>query len=217
MVDMAHIAGLVAGGVHPSPVPYADFVTTTTHKTLRGPRGGMILCKEKYAKELDKNIFPGMQGGPLMHIIAAKAVCLKEALDSSFKDYAVQVVKNCKALADELVKRGFKLVSNGTDNHLILVDLNNKDITGKEAEKLLDTIGITLNKNTVPNETRSPFVTSGVRIGTAAVTTRGFKEEDMGEIASIIDEAIANKDGELDSLKNKVEALCAKHPLYKEL
>ena len=214
MVDMAHIAGLVAGGVHPSPVPYADFVTTTTHKTLRGPRGGLILCKEKYAKALDKNIFPGMQGGPLMHIIAAKAVCLKEALDPSFKEYATQVVKNCKVLGDELVKRGFKLVSGGTDNHLILVDLNNKDITGKEAEKLLDTIGITLNKNTVPNETRSPFVTSGVRIGTAAVTTRGFKEEDMVEVAEIIDEAIQNKDGDLTQLRAKVENLCAKHPLY---
>lgn len=215
MVDMAHIAGLVAGGVHPSPVPYADFVTTTTHKTLRGPRGGLILCKEKYAKDLDKNIFPGMQGGPLMHIIASKAVCLKEALDPSFKDYAKQVVSNCKRLADELIKRDFKLVSGGTDNHLILVDLNNKDITGKEAEKLLDTIGITLNKNTVPNETRSPFVTSGVRIGTAAVTTRGFKEEDMAEIAEIIDLAIKNKEGDLSSLKARVEALCDKHPLYK--
>ena len=214
MVDMAHIAGLVAGGQHQSPVPYADFVTTTTHKTLRGPRGGLILCKEKYAKALDKNIFPGMQGGPLMHIIAAKAVCLKEALDPSFKVYAKQVVDNCKVLADELVKRDFKLVSGGTDNHLILVDLNNKDITGKEAEKLLDTIGITLNKNTVPNETRSPFVTSGVRIGTAAVTTRGFKEEDMKVVAEIIDEAIANKDGDLTALKAKVEALCDKHPLY---
>lgn len=214
MVDMAHIAGLVAGGQHQSPVPYADFVTTTTHKTLRGPRGGLILCKEKYAKALDKNIFPGMQGGPLMHIIAAKAVCLKEALDPSFKVYAKQVVDNCKVLADELVKRDFKLVSGGTDNHLILVDLNNKDITGKEAEKLLDTIGITLNKNTVPNETRSPFVTSGVRIGTAAVTTRGFKEEDMRVVAEIIDEAIANKDGDLTALKAKVEALCDKHPLY---
>ncbi len=214
MVDMAHIAGLVAGGVHPSPVPYADFVTTTTHKTLRGPRGGLIICKEKFAKDLDKNIFPGMQGGPLMHVIAAKAVCLKEALEPSFKEYAKQVVKNCAALADELVKRGFKLVSNGTDNHLILVDLNNKDITGKEAEKLLDSIGVTLNKNTVPNETRSPFVTSGVRIGTAAVTTRGFKEEDMKVVAEIIDEAIKNKDGDLSALREKVVALSEKHPLY---
>ena len=174
MVDMAHIAGLVAAGEHPSPVPYADFVTSTTHKTLRGPRGGLILCKEKYAKALDKNIFPGMQGGPLMHIIAAKAVCFKEALEPSFKNYMKNVVLNCKVLGEELVKYGFKLVSNGTDNHLILVDLTNKNITGKEAENLLDSIGITVNKNTVPNETRSPFVTSGVRIGTAAVTTRGF-------------------------------------------
>ncbi len=214
MVDMAHIAGLVAGGEHESPVPYADFVTSTTHKTLRGPRGGLILCKEKYAKDINKNIFPGIQGGPLMHIIASKAVCFKEALDDSFKDYAKQVVKNCKVLGDELMKRDFKLVSGGTDNHLILVDLNNKDITGKEAENLLDTIGITLNKNTVPNETRSPFVTSGVRIGTAAVTTRGFKEDDMVIIAEIIDEAINNKEGDLTSIKAKVEALCDKHPLY---
>ena len=218
MVDMALIAGLVAGGVHPSPVPYADFVTTTTHKTLRGPRGGLILCKEKYAKDLDKNIFPGMQGGPLMHIIAAKAVCLKEALEPSFKKYASQVVKNCKALADALVKRGFKLVSDGTDNHLILVDLNNKDITGKEAEQLLDKVGITLNKNTVPNETRSPFVTSGVRIGTAAVTTRGFVEADMEEIAEIIDETIKNKDAEdLTAIQDKVKNLCKKYPLYPEI
>ena len=214
MVDMAHIAGLVAAGIHPSPVPYADFVTSTTHKTLRGPRGGLILCKEKYAKDLDKTIFPGIQGGPLMHTIAAKAVCFKEALDQSFKTYMEQVVKNCAVLGEELVKRGFKLVSNGTDNHLILVDLSNKDITGKEAENLLDSIGITLNKNTVPNETRSPFVTSGVRIGTPAVTTRGFKEEDMKVIAEIMDEAIANKDKDLAYLKAKVEALCDKHPLY---
>ena len=215
MVDMAHIAGLVAAGLHESPVPYADFVTTTTHKTLRGPRGGLILCKEKYAKDLDKNIFPGMQGGPLMHIIAAKAVCFKEALDPSFKVYAKQVIDNCKVLGEELVKRGFKLVSGGTDNHLILVDLNNKGVTGKEAENLLDSVGITLNKNTVPNETRSPFVTSGVRIGTAAVTTRGFKEEDMKIVAEIIDETIKNKDGDLSEVKAKVEALCEKHPLYK--
>ena len=179
MVDMAHIAGLVATGAHPSPVPYADFVTSTTHKTLRGPRGGLILCKEKYAKDLDKNIFPGMQGGPLMHIIAAKAVCFKEALDSSFKTYIDNVVLNCNVLGEELVKYGFKLVSNGTDNHLILVNLSNKNITGKEAENLLDSIGITVNKNTVPNEKRSPFVTSGIRIGTAAVTTRGFDVEAM--------------------------------------
>lgn len=214
MVDMAHIAGLVAAGEHPSPVPYSDFVTSTTHKTLRGPRGGLILCKEKYAKDLDKNIFPGMQGGPLMHIIAAKAVCFKEALDPSFKIYMKNVVENCKVLGEELVKYGFKLVSNGTDNHLILVDLTNKDITGKEAENLLDSIGITANKNTVPNETRSPFVTSGIRIGTAAVTTRGFDIEAMKEIASIINEAIENRDSNLDSLKERVKALCAKYPLY---
>ena len=214
MVDMAHIAGLVAAGAHPSPVPYAHFVTTTTHKTLRGPRGGLIICNEEFAKALDKNIFPGMQGGPLMHVIAAKAVCFKEALDPSFKDYMTQVVKNCKVLGEELVKRDFKLVSGGTDNHLILVDLHNKDITGKEAEHLLDSIGVTLNKNTVPNETRSPFVTSGIRIGTPSVTTRGFKEEDMKVIAEIIDEAIKNKDGDFASLKIKVEALCDKHPLY---
>ena len=196
MVDMAHIAGLVAAGLHPSPVPYADFVTSTTHKTLRGPRGGLILCKEKYAKDLDKNIFPGMQGGPLMHVIAGKAVCFKEALDPSFKKYMTKVVNNCRVLGEELVNRGFKLVSDGTDNHLILVDLNNKDVTGKEVENLLDTIGVTVNKNTVPNETRSPFVTSGIRIGTAAVTTRGFEEEDMKVIAEIIDEAIQNREGD---------------------
>ena len=214
MVDMAHIAGLVATGAHPSPVPYADFVTSTTHKTLRGPRGGLILCKEKYAKALDKNIFPGIQGGPLMHTIAAKAVCFKEALQPEFKEYIDRVVKNCKVLAEELVKYDFKLVSNGSDNHLILIDLNNKDITGKDAEKLLDSIGITVNKNTVPNETKSPFVTSGIRIGTAAVTTRGFDEEDMKEVAALINDAIENKDENLSSLKNRVEALCSKHPLY---
>ncbi|WP_294397093.1 serine hydroxymethyltransferase [uncultured Clostridium sp.] len=214
MVDMAHIAGLVAIGAHPSPVPYADFVTSTTHKTLRGPRGGLILCKEKYAKDLDKNIFPGMQGGPLMHIIAAKAVCFKEALDSSFKTYIDNVVLNCNVLGEELVKYGFKLVSNGTDNHLILVNLSNKNITGKEAENLLDSIGITVNKNTVPNEKRSPFVTSGIRIGTAAVTTRGFDVEAMKEIANIINEAIENKDKDLSYLNERVKALCAKYPLY---
>mgnify|MGYP000984717885 FL=1 len=214
MVDMAHIAGLVATGAHPSPVPYADFVTSTTHKTLRGPRGGLILCKEKYAKDLDKNIFPGMQGGPLMHIIAAKAVCFKEALDSSFKTYIDNVVLNCNVLGEELVKYGFKLVSNGTDNHLILVNLSNKNITGKEAENLLDSIGITVNKNTVPNEKRSPFVTSGIMIGTAAVTTRGFDVEAMKEIANIINEAIENKDKDLSYLNERVKALCAKYPLY---
>lgn len=214
MTDMAHIAGLVAAGVHPSPVPYCDFVTTTTHKTLRGPRGGLILCKEKYAKDLNKNIFPGIQGGPLEHIIAAKAVCFKEALDSSFKEYAKNVVENCKELADQLISKGFKIVSGGTDNHVFLVDLNNKDITGKEAEALLDSVGITANKNTVPNETRSPFVTSGIRIGTAAITTRGFKKEDMAEIADIINQAIENREGDLSPLKARVEALCDKYPLY---
>ncbi len=215
MVDMAHIAGLVAAGVHPSPVPYCDFVTTTTHKTLRGPRGGLILCKEKYAQVLNKNIFPGIQGGPLEHIIAAKAVCFKEALDPSFKTYGNNVVENCKELAAQLIEKGFKIVSGGTDNHVFLVDLNNKDITGKEAENLLDSVGITVNKNTVPNETRSPFVTSGIRIGTAAVTTRGFKKEDMAEIASVIAEAIDNRQGDLSTLKARVEALCDKYPIYK--
>ena len=215
MVDMAHIAGLVAAGEHPSPVPYADFVTSTTHKTLRGPRGGLILCKEKYAKALDKNIFPGMQGGPLMHVIAAKAVCFKEALEPNFKTYMKNVVLNCKVLGEELVKYGFKLVSNGTDNHLILVDLTNKDITGKEAENLLDSIGITVNKNTVPNETRSPFVTSGVRIGTAAVTTRGFDTEAMKEIATIINDVIENRNSDLNGLRERVKTLCAKYPLYR--
>ncbi|WP_195970316.1 serine hydroxymethyltransferase [Clostridium thermobutyricum] len=215
MVDMAHIAGLVAAGIHESPVPYADFVTTTTHKTLRGPRGGLILCKEKFAKDLNKNIFPGMQGGPLIHVIAGKAVCFKEALEPSFKEYAKNVVENCKVLGEELVKKGFKLVSNGTDNHLILVDLTNKNVTGKEVENLLDKIGVTLNKNTVPNETRSPFVTSGVRIGTAAVTTKGYTTEDMKEIASIINDAIENKDGDLEELKIRVKKLSSKHPMYK--
>ena len=215
MVDMAHIAGLVAAGCHMSPVEYADFVTTTTHKTLRGPRGGLILCKEKYAKALDKNIFPGMQGGPLMHIIAAKAVCFKEALDPSFKDYIEKVINNCKVLGDELVKHGFKLVSGGTDNHLILVDLSNKDITGKEAEHLLDSIGITLNKNTVPNETKSPFVTSGVRIGTAAVTTKGYDEEDMKEIASIINDVIESREEGSEELINRVRKLSSKHKMYR--
>ena len=211
---MAHIAGLVAAGVHPSPVPYADFVTSTTHKTLRGPRGGLILCKEKYAKELDKNIFPGMQGGPLMHVIAGKAVCFKEASEEKFVTYIKDVVKNCKILSDELIKFGFNIVSKGTDNHLLLLDLSNTDITGKEAEKLLDSIGITVNKNTVPNETRSPFITSGIRIGTAAVTTRGFKEEDIVEVAAIINDAILNKDSDLTELKNRVKTLCEKYPLY---
>lgn len=215
MVDMAHIAGLVGAGLHPSPVPYADFVTTTTHKTLRGPRGGVILCKEKYAKAIDKTIFPGMQGGPLMHIIAAKAVCFGEALKDDFKEYSKQVVKNAKVLADELTNYGFRLVSGGTDNHLILVDLTNKDITGKDAEHLLDSIGITANKNTIPFETKSPFITSGIRIGTPAVTTRGFKEEEMKQIAYFINHVIDNRDKDLSDIRNKVTELCKKFPIYK--
>jgi len=215
MVDMAHIAGLVATGLHPSPVPYADFVTTTTHKTLRGPRGGAILCKDKYKKAIDKVMFPGIQGGPLMHTIAGKAVCFLEALQPEFKSYQEQVLKNAKALAAAFIKRDYKLVSGGTDNHLMLLDLRNKDVNGKEAERLLDEIHITTNKNTVPNETESPFITSGLRIGTPAITSRGFKEEDMEEIAAIIDCVIINKDQGCKEAKSRVAALCAKYPLYK--
>ncbi|MEG0774967.1 serine hydroxymethyltransferase [Clostridium sp.] len=215
MVDMAHIAGLVAAGLHPTPVPYADFVTTTTHKTLRGPRGGAILCKEQYAKSIDKAIFPGIQGGPLMHTIAAKAVCFKEAMSDEFKAYQRKVLENAQTLASSLIERGFNLVSEGTDNHLMLVDLRNKDITGKAAEHLLDEIGITVNKNTVPFETQSPFVTSGIRIGTPAVTTRGFGKDEMVEIADIINHAIENKDGDLEPIKQRVKNLCDKIKLYK--
>ncbi|MDF2840198.1 MAG: serine hydroxymethyltransferase [Clostridia bacterium] len=207
MVDMAHIAGLVATGLHPSPVPYADFVTTTTHKTLRGPRGGAILCKEKYAKDVDKTIFPGIQGGPLMHIIAAKAVCFKEAASAEFKQYQQNVLDNAKTLANALMERGFNLVSGGTDNHLMLVDLRNKGVTGKEAEHLLDEIGITVNKNTVPFETQSPFVTSGIRIGTPATTSKGFGKEEMVEIADIINWTIENKDGDLTPARERVAAI----------
>lgn len=214
MVDMAHIAGLIASGHHMNPVPYADFVTTTTHKTLRGPRGGAILCKEEFAKAVDKSVFPGMQGGPLEHVIAAKAVCFKEAMTEDFKAYMDQVLKNTKTLAEELTSRGFRLVSGGTDNHLVLVDLNNKDITGKDAEKLLDTIGITTNKNTIPFETRSPFVTSGLRMGCAAVTTRGFKEEEIRQMVEFIDYAISHREEDLSALRKKVADLCKKHPLY---
>lgn len=214
MVDMAHIAGLVAAGIHPNPVPYADFVTTTTHKTLRGPRGGVILCKEKYAKMIDKSIFPGIQGGPLMHTIAAKAVCFKEAGEESFKEYQKKIVENAKTLAQALMDRGFNLVSGGTDNHLMLVDLRNKGITGKEGEHILDSIGITVNKNTVPNETQKPFITSGLRIGTPAVTTRGFGKNEMVEIADIIDFAIDNKDGDLSEAQKRVQKLCDDFPLY---
>lgn len=214
MVDMAHIAGLVAAGLHPTPVPYADFVTTTTHKTLRGPRGGAILCKEKYAKEIDKAIFPGIQGGPLMHVIAAKAVCFKEAMSEEFKTYQKNVVENAKTLAEALMAKGFKIVSGGTDNHLMLVDLRNKDITGKAAEKLLDEVGITTNKNTVPNETASPFVTSGIRVGTPASTTRGFGKAEMMEIADIISWVIDNRDADLTPARERVKALCDRFPLY---
>lgn len=214
MVDMAHIAGLVATGHHMSPVPYADFVTTTTHKTLRGPRGGAILCKEKYAKAVDKSVFPGMQGGPLEHVIAAKAVCFKEAMSEDFKAYMTQVLKNTKVLSEALTERGYRLVSGGTDNHLVLVDLNNKDITGKDAEKLLDTIGITTNKNTIPFETRSPFVTSGLRMGCAAVTTRGFKEEEIRLMVEYMDYAITHREEELSPIREKVADLCKKFPLY---
>jgi glycine hydroxymethyltransferase len=215
MVDMAHIAGLVAADLHPNPVPYADFVTTTTHKTLRGPRGGAILCKEQYAKSIDKAIFPGIQGGPLMHTIAAKAVCFKEAMSEEFKSYQRKVLENAQTLASALIERGFNLVSGGTDNHLMLVDLRNKDVTGKAAEHLLDEIGITVNKNTVPFETQSPFVTSGIRIGTPAVTTRGFGKDEMVEIADIINLAIENKDGDLEPIKERVKNLCDKIKLYK--
>lgn len=214
MVDMAHIAGLVAAGLHPNPVPYADFVTTTTHKTLRGPRGGLILCNEEYAKAVDKAIFPGIQGGPLMHTIAAKAVCFGEALTEEFKAYQQQIVKNAKALSEELVNQGFKLVSGGTDNHLMLVDLTDMGVTGKEAEKMLDEVCITVNKNAIPFDTQSPFVTSGIRIGTPAATSRGFVEEDMVEIAKLIKMTISEFDTKADEIRGRVAALCAKHPLY---
>ena len=214
MVDMAHIAGLVAAGLHQNPVEVADFVTTTTHKTLRGTRGGVILCKEKYAKAIDKAIFPGIQGGPLEHIIASKAVCFKEALSDEFKAYQTQVVKNAKRLAEELLKRGYKLVSGGTDNHLILLDFTNKGITGKEAEKLLDEAYITVNKNTVPNDPNGALVTSGVRIGTPAVTTRSMVEEDMAVIAEAIDLCLTDKN--LDKARELVTGLTKKYPLYEE-
>ena len=219
MVDMAHFAGLVAAGLHPNPVEYADIVTTTTHKTLRGPRGGMILCKEKYAKAIDKAIFPGIQGGPLMHVIAAKAVALGEALQPEFKVYAEQVIKNAKVLAAELMAKGLTIVSGGTDTHVMLVDVRNTGLTGKEAEHLLDEIGITANKNTIPFDPASPFVTSGVRLGTPALTTRGLKEDDMKEIADIIATVLQNPE---DTAKHqdaakRVAALCEKYPLYPNL
>lgn len=220
LVDMAHIAGLVAAGLHPSPVPYADIVTTTTHKTLRGPRGGLILTNnEEYAKKINKAIFPGIQGGPLMHVIAAKAVAFGEALKPEFREYAENIVKNAKAFAEGLKAEGFRLVSCGTDNHLILVDVRNKNLTGKEAEKLLDNIGITCNKNTIPFDPASPFVTSGIRLGTPAATTRGFKEEDFKEVASIMGLVLNNPedtDKHAEAAK-RVAALCAKYPLYTNL
>lgn len=214
MVDMAHIAGLVAAGVHPNPIEYAQFVTTTTHKTLRGPRGGLILCKEEFAKAIDKAIFPGIQGGPLMHTIAAKAVCFGEALKPEFKQYGEQIVKNCNALAKGLVKRGHNLVSGGTDNHVLLMDLRDTEITGKELEHRLDEVYITVNKNTVPNEPRSPFVTSGVRMGTAAVTTRGLVEEDMDKIAEFITMVTEDFEGNADAVRAGVTEICSKYPLY---
>ncbi|MFP7298596.1 serine hydroxymethyltransferase [Neobacillus niacini] len=218
MVDMAHIAGLVAAGLHQNPVPYADFVTTTTHKTLRGPRGGMILCKEEWGKKIDKSIFPGIQGGPLMHVISAKAVAFGEALQDSFKDYAAQIIANAKRLAEGLQKEGIKLVSGGTDNHLLLLDMQTLNLTGKVAEKVLDEVGITVNKNTIPFDPQSPFVTSGIRIGTAAVTSRGFGLDDMDEIASIIAFTLKNHEDEakLKEAAARVEALTGKFTLYPE-
>lgn len=218
MVDMAHIAGLVAAGLHQNPVPYADFVTTTTHKTLRGPRGGMILCREEFAKQIDKSIFPGIQGGPLMHVIAAKAVAFGEALQDSFKEYAGKIIKNAQRLAEGLQKEGITLVSGGTDNHLLLVDLQSINLTGKVAEKVLDEIGITVNKNTIPYDPQSPFVTSGIRIGTAAVTTRGFGLEEMDEIASIIAFTLKNNEDEtkLAEARDRVQALTDRFTLYPE-
>jgi len=216
MVDMAHIAGLVAAGLHPNPVPYADFVTTTTHKTLRGPRGGMILCKEKYAKIIDKAIFPGTQGGPLMHIIAAKAVCFGEALKPEFRAYQQRIVNNAQALARGLMDEGFNLVSGGTDNHLMLVDLRSKGITGRIAEKNLDMIRITVNKNVIPDDPESPFVTSGIRIGTPAVTTRGMGESEMYEIAKAISLALSDFDANKEEVISIVDSLCSRFPLYND-
>ena len=216
MVDMAHIAGLVAAGLHQSPVPYADVVTTTTHKTLRGPRGGMILCKEEYAKAIDKAIFPGIQGGPLMHIIAAKAVALKEALEPEFKEYQQQIVRNAAKLAEELKKRGFNLVSGGTDNHLMLIDLQNFGITGKQLEHNLDEVHITVNKNAVPNDPQSPFITSGIRVGTPAVTSRGFKEPEMEKSAGWIYDVVTDFEGSKERVSAEVQALCESFPIYSD-
>jgi glycine hydroxymethyltransferase len=216
MVDMAHIAGLVAAGLHPNPVPYSDFVTSTTHKTLRGPRGGLILCKKEYAKEIDKAIFPGIQGGPLMHIIAAKAVAFKEAMEPEFKEYQKQVVNNCKSFAEGMLEEGFRLVSGGSDNHLVLVDLRPKNITGKEAEEVLDEVHITVNKNSIPNDPQKPTITSGIRIGTPALTTRGMKEEEMKTVAKCINKAVtAENDVQKEEVRSMVADLCSKFPLYK--
>ena len=220
MVDMAHIAGLVAAGQHPSPVPYADIVTTTTHKTLRGPRGGLILGRdEELGKKINKAVFPGIQGGPLMHVIAAKAVALGEALKPSFKEYGAQVVKNAAALADELTRLGYRIVSGGTDTHVMLVDLTNKDLTGKEAQTLLDEVNITANRNTIPFEPRSPFVTSGIRLGSPALTTRGFREEDMREVARIIAHVLdaPTDESRRAEARRRVDALCKKYPIYEHL
>jgi len=216
MVDIAHIAGLVAAGLHPSPVPFADFVTTTTHKTLRGPRGGVIMCKEEWGKAIDKAIFPGVQGGPLMHIIAAKAVAFKEALSSEFKEYQKQIVKNAAAMAEEFRSLGVKMVSGGTDNHLILLNLTDKGITGKELEKLLDEVNITVNKNAIPFDTQKPFVTSGIRIGTPAITTRGMKEQEAKKIARLIAEVIGKREQAFGEVKAEVKKLCVSFPLYKD-
>lgn len=213
-VDIAHIAGLVAAGIHPSPVPYADFVTTTTHKTLRGPRGGVIMCKEEWGKAVDKAVFPGIQGGPLMHIIAAKAVAFKEALQPEFKEYQKQIVKNAAAMADEFTKLGVKMVSGGTDNHLILLDLTDKALTGKELEKMLDEVHITVNKNAIPFDTQKPFVTSGIRIGTPAMTSRGMKETEARKIAALIAEIIEKKEAAFSHVSNEVAKFCADFPLY---
>jgi glycine hydroxymethyltransferase len=218
-VDIAHIAGLVAAGLHQSPVPYSQFVTSTTHKTMRGPRGGFIMCKKEFAKEIDMGIFPGLQGGPLMHVIAAKAVCFKEALTGEFKLYQKQILKNAKAFSDELAELGYRIVAGGTDTHLFLVDLTGKNITGKDAASVLDKVGITVNKNLIPFDTKSPFVASGIRIGTPAITTRGMKEAQMRQIAHMVDEVLSAPDNtkRLDAVQGEVKKLVKKFPLYKNL
>jgi glycine hydroxymethyltransferase len=218
MVDIAHIAGLIVAGLHQSPIPYADFVTTTTHKTLRGPRGGMIMCREKYAKDLDREVMPGIQGGPLMHVIAAKAVAFKEALEPSFKEYQVQIVKNAKTLADEMVKLGYHVVSGGTDTHLMLISLVEKNLTGKKVEEELEKAGITVNKNTIPFDPQKPFITSGIRMGTPALTTRGMKEAEMKKIAGLIDQVISNLNDKkvYARVREEVLSLCQSFPLYQE-